>query len=364
MDSASLIEPNSHGEHGLEVTLQKMQRHLLQDQNYTNVSTDDLPSGNGRPPAWRARFDPVYKRSYIAPAVAQNQCKGSKSCTFRGLTYPFDEYIMDPTTPDNPQPVIRIWYPKGAWSAGSDQPSGTLFYAYPWKNSPTNDPGHSISTVSAALEYEVYIPDNFDFVKGGKLPGLSGGDGGRGRGCGGGADPSWCFSFRIMWRREGWGEAYLYVPEGMQASDFCTKYPPCKTGSKPCTECNFNAGVSFGRGGFVFQKGQWNRIYLNITLNTPNQTNGIVEVRHNGQRAIYHDKINWRQTDARVEGVEFASWYGGSDNTWAPSEDMYTLIRNMKLWRDDAPAPMSSRVAAHHLPKQQVLVNEFIQVGA
>lgn len=119
---------------------------------------------------------------------------------------------------------------------------------------------------------------------------------GNGRGCGGGADPSWCFSFRIMWRRNGWGEAYLYVPHYMQAPDFCTKWPPCTGNNQPCIVCDYEAGVSFARGSFVFQKGAWNKIYMNLTLNTPNVTNGIVEIRHNDQMALYYDKINWRQT--------------------------------------------------------------------
>jgi hypothetical protein len=66
-----------------------------------------------------------------------------------------------------------------------------------------------------------------------------------GRGCGGGADPAFCFSFRIMWRAGGKAEAYLYVPEGMQAPDFCTVYPDCSTtkAGLPCTSCNYKAGA-------------------------------------------------------------------------------------------------------------------------
>jgi len=170
-----------------------------------------------------------------------------------------------------------------------------LMFVYPYKKHPTNDLNNPVSAVSAALEYEVYFPPDFDFVKGGKLMGLSGGRG-NGRGCGGGADPAWCFNSRIMWRRDGWGESYLYVPEGMQAPDFCSRFPKCSGDRyQPCNFCNLEKGVSFGRGGFEFQRGQWNKIYMNVTLNTPNVTNGILEVRHNGKRAIYYDKINWRQ---------------------------------------------------------------------
>ena len=58
----------------------------------------------------------------------------------------------------------------------------------------------------------------FEFVKGGKLPGLYGGHsrwrwgwGGRCR-CSGGAEVGDCWSLRFMWRRDGQGEVYAYLP--------------------------------------------------------------------------------------------------------------------------------------------------------
>ncbi len=47
-----------------------------------------------------------------------------------------------------------------------------------------------------ALEYQVFIPEDFDFVKGGKLPGLYGGH----EACSNGETASDCFSSRVMVR--------------------------------------------------------------------------------------------------------------------------------------------------------------------
>ena len=71
--------------------------------------------------------------------------------------------------------------------------------------------------------------------------------------------------------------------------------------------CNFDKGVSMERGAFRFQKGEWNKIYMNVTLNNPaNATNGLLEIRHNGKRVIYFDKMNYRQlSDYKLEAVEF-----------------------------------------------------------
>lgn len=58
----------------------------------------------------------------------------------------------------------------------------------------------------------------FEFVKGGKMPGMYGGK----MGCGGGVNAAeqGCFSARLMWRREGEGTVYLYAPYD-QAEGFC-----------------------------------------------------------------------------------------------------------------------------------------------
>jgi hypothetical protein len=52
------------------------------------------------------------------------------------------------------------------------------------------------------VEYEVYFPKNFDFVMGGKLPGMHGGN----LQCSGYSsipNGNNCFSTRLMWRENG-----------------------------------------------------------------------------------------------------------------------------------------------------------------
>jgi hypothetical protein len=324
------------------------QRRLLQD----DLGGELLAAGNGRPAAWKARYDPRYEDSYIAPARIKNSCNKKKKCEgIAGKRYPYDEYILDPTTSGDKQPVIRIWYPKGSWSPGSKYPGGMLMFVYPYKSHPTKDFNNPLSSVSAALEYEVFFPSDFDCVKGGKLMGLSGGKG-MGRGCGGGADPAHCFNSRIMWRRNCDGEAYLYVPEGMQHPSFC---------EGKGTICNYAKGVSMNRGAFRFQKGEWNKIYMNVTLNNPaNVTNGILEIRHNGKRVIYYDKMNWRQySNYNLEAVEFSTWFGGSDTTWGPPKDTHILLRNVRVWRDDDPSGDPHVVPSS--PRPPVLVEEELE---
>jgi hypothetical protein len=95
--------------------------------------------------------------------------------------------IRDPTGSSS-APVIKTVYPAGCWSPSANCNGGALFYA--WPQGKTTSIGEA-----ARLEYEVYFPAGFPWVKGGKLPGLTGGTG-----CGGGvdADSAGCMSGKLQ----------------------------------------------------------------------------------------------------------------------------------------------------------------------
>jgi Polysaccharide lyase 14 len=92
--------------------------------------------------------------------------------------------------------VIQLLYPAGSVNPGSELQGGVDLYANPL---PMKD-AHNVT-----MEYSVFIDKDFDFVKGGKLPGLYGGH----MGCSGGNIANDCFSTRLMWRPDGAGELYL-----------------------------------------------------------------------------------------------------------------------------------------------------------
>lgn len=75
---------------------------------------------------------------------------------------------------------------------------------------------HTINR-TAIFKYGVTFPVGFDFVKGGKLPGLYGGK----TSCTGGDPAVDCFSTRLMWREGGQGELYLYANRDAQDSSIC-----------------------------------------------------------------------------------------------------------------------------------------------
>lgn len=83
----------------------------------------------------------------------------------------FRNVILDPVTPGSRQPVLHVHYPAGGWATSGNPPSGTLFYSYPY--------GRDIplAYVGATLEYEVYFPPDFPWIKGEIFPHLAFGSG-------------------------------------------------------------------------------------------------------------------------------------------------------------------------------------------
>lgn len=147
------------------------------------------------------------------------------------------------------------------------------------------------------LRYFVRFPVDFPFVKGGKLPGLYGGtqvSGGRI------PDGTNGFSTRFMWRTEGQGEVYAYLPSS-------TRF-----------------GTSLGRGDFSFQRGRFQCIEQELILNTPGQADGIVRAFVDGELVHETRHLLLRTTPyLQIEGVFFSTFFGGGDPTWGPPNDTY-----------------------------------------
>jgi hypothetical protein len=147
------------------------------------------------------------------------------------------------------------------------------------------------------LRYFVRFPANFEFVKGGKLPGFYGG-----AQISGGHIPDGTngFSTRFMWRTDGQGEVYAYLPSS-------TRF-----------------GTSLGRGSWHFARDQWQCIEQELKLNTPGTADGAVHVWLDGKPVYQNEQLLFRTTASlRAEGVFFSTFFGGGDSSWAPPADTY-----------------------------------------
>ena len=298
-------------------------------------------------PSWIGRFDTRYGMSYFTPSYVKNSCAPARQqCSMiPGQSYPYEEYPTDPTSFDSGQPVMQVSYPAGSWSPGSEKPGGVLFYTYPTKTDPA-EKTYPLSQDGATLEYEVYFPAEFEWVKGGKLPGFMGGAS-NGIGCGGGNRNYDCFSYRIMWRRDGFGEAYVYLPFPSQDPFLCADLPACdvKQTSVACNHCTGTSGWSLGRASFQFQRGAWNTLKLQMKLNTPGIPDGLLKLSVNGLPVVDKTNVVWRtDPSVNIEGINIASWYGGSSSTWAPIMDQRTYLKNFRMYYDGPNEPMARNV--------------------
>ena len=158
---------------------------------------------------------------------------------------------------------------------------------------------------AAELSYTLRFNEDFDFVKGGKLPGLCGGpenvSGGRP------ADGTNGFSARLMWRKDGRGEAYLYH-----------KNQPDRYGD----QVDFPAD-------FRFPEETPIRVRMRVTMNDPGKKNGKIQVwirlgeddTEAEQEVVHRTDLEWRSLDTfGVDSLYFESFYGGSDDSWAPKK--------------------------------------------
>ncbi|KAI8799287.1 hypothetical protein BJ742DRAFT_157698 [Cladochytrium replicatum] len=216
-------------------------------------------------------------------------------------------FVPDPAGSD--ETVLEVVYPAGSRNPQGSILGGTGFYSNPIDLS---------RATKVLLEYQWMPSPDFNFVKGGKLPGLYGGR----MSCSGGDKAGDCFSTRYMFRKQGMGELYIYLNQSAQLPDICT--------IRPMSICNPKFGNSIGRGSFTFLPGRWNRIRQIITLNSVRngsyEYDGKLEVYYfgNGTSAstlatpvIYFDKVVWRTlASVRFVGITFDTFFGGSDDSY------------------------------------------------
>ncbi|XP_071109692.1 uncharacterized protein [Haliotis cracherodii] len=208
--------------------------------------------------------------------------------------------------------VLRVFYEKGQYVRLHSH-RGLGFYAKP-----------TAPQKALTLSYDLFFDPNFDFVKGGKLPGLFGGW----VNCSGGTHSDTCFTARLMWRENGDGEIYAYIPSE-QVSSFCHD-----------VECNFVYGNSIGRGSWRFQKGKWQTITEHITLNTPGKTDGFAKMWYNGRQVYEINNVNFRNNaNIMIDGIFFSTFFGGSTSSWAPTRDCYTYFKNFVLSTENIDPP-------------------------
>jgi hypothetical protein len=190
-------------------------------------------------------------------------------------------------------------------------------------------PRHAFPKTRACLSYKVFFPEDFDWARGGKLPGLFIGHPGASGG-------NWEFkagSARVTWQKNGIACVYLYIPlqvsfDGSkeQAIDIQSKQfqDACHVTKKGCH--------LWHSGPLRFVKGQWNDVTLTVTMNTIGQKDGSIELSVNGEKMACTGMV-WRtRAQLAIGGISMQSFYGGSAPACAvPSCGSYAKFKDFTI---------------------------------
>ena len=164
------------------------------------------------------------------------------------------------------------------------------------------------------LSYDLRFEEGFEFVKGGKLPGLCGGPKTitGGEHCSG--FEGW--SMRLMWRRDGRAQAYVYHPR-----------MPKKYGE----EFDFPSD-------FRFIPGQTQRIEIELRINSIGSADGSLRVRaRQSEQApwkllLHHQAMEWtRREGIAIDSLLWNIFHGGNDSSWAPQQTCALTISALQL---------------------------------
>ncbi|EGN97512.1 polysaccharide lyase family 14 protein [Serpula lacrymans var. lacrymans S7.3] len=231
-----------------------------------------------------------------------------------------------------PQVAWEAFYPKGSISPQTEKPGGLGFYL----SGPSDFARALENGASEALfSYKVMFQPDWEWVKGGKLPGMYGGVGDLAYKCSGGRqdDRCKCFNLRLMWRASGKGEIYAYMPLNNINTKQLLAVPPKSV-------LNNDYGISVGKGPYTLSTGLWITIAQRVKLNTPGKTDGAhiiiaihysvqaefvigeVQLWMNGSCVLHVVGLVMREDAAsHIKGMHFQTFFGGHSIDWASPKD-------------------------------------------
>ena len=186
-------------------------------------------------------------------------------------------------------PALEVSLPRG--SLGPRNPAGPKGgVAFQWRPS-------SVEQASVAcLSYQVWLPPDFDFKKGGTLPGLYGA-------ADSGFDEKTAFAARFMWREGGAVEMMATLPQNGEPRN-----------------------QMLDPDAFRLQPARWTAIEQEIALNTVGKKDGHIRVWVNGSLVINRTQLELRVADrVNFGGVQADIHYGGTDSSFTAPKD--TCIR-------------------------------------
>ena len=205
---------------------------------------------------------------------------------------------------------LRASYPKGSYDPAAVRTAGAPLGGAQFR---TPFSGMKLAAASeAGVRYQLLLQDNFDFVRGGKLPGLYGGAANTGGRVPTGSDG---FSVRFVWQAQGLGALSAYLPSSGKW------------------------GSVFGLGHWRFTPGRVTNLALYVKLNVPGSANGVIAAWADDVLVVYAPDVVFRHVaELVVDGFLFSTFFGGSTPDWATPVDTASQYGPMEIFRLDPTA--------------------------
>ena len=181
---------------------------------------------------------------------------------------------------------IRVYYPEG--SVGPSEGGAQFLVNLPARN-------------EYFLSYQIRFGKNFDFRKGGKLPGLTSGG-------------SKYTGGKVPVEGDGWSARYMWKNNGELIIYFYYVDMPGQYGEN--LSLNFSA-----------EKEKWYKLTQRIKINDPGKTNGILEVWIDDKKVLSRNNIRFRIGEkGKIDSFYFSTFHGGNNKSWAPLNDSYLFF--------------------------------------
>jgi len=160
------------------------------------------------------------------------------------------------------------------------------------------------------LRYRLKFRSGFNFVKGGKLPGLMGGT--APTGCRTASESATGFTSRYMWKKRGAGILYLYWGD-----------KTARCGQPFALEVPFKRDV-------------WYTLTQHVKLNTPGFYDGMLEVWVDDKEVLRESNVRFRRAGDgwQITGMYFSTFFGGGDSTWATTKKETAYFDSFVIWHD------------------------------
>lgn len=157
------------------------------------------------------------------------------------------------------------------------------------------------------LSYDFRLSNDFDFRRGGKLPGLT--SGGSKYTGGHKPDQGQGWSARFMWREKGQMVLYLY------SIDMRGKWGDNHLLDMPSLE-----------------RGRWYHLKQSIRLNVPGSKDARIQVWVDGESVLDLQNIRLRIGDqGQIDTFYFSTFFGGNTADWGPHNDSRIRFDNFEV---------------------------------